>query len=248
MSFDKKFDDRFNHVVRPAIESEELVGESLIAYRVDNSRSGDSILTDIANGIAHSRIILADLSVIDRGQDSDVAVRNGNVMYEVGMALASRLPSEVLLIRDDNEKFLFDVSTIPHQTIDFSDTSSAIETLRTTLVDRLVETNLTADARIEIAVESLTQQELSTLKILDALPNDLARDFALPKLNQPSSPVRQGLERLISKGCIKSTAINIETESLFYQINPFGRALVQRANDKLQAFTPRNESEVEKGE
>src|SRR5262249_28411935 len=114
MSFDTRFKDRFTKIIQPAIEDEIIEGISLTAFRVDNSKTGDSILTDIANGIAHSRVVLADVSVIDEGRYADTPIRNGNVMYEVGIALAARLPSEVLLVRDDNKKFLFDLSTIPH--------------------------------------------------------------------------------------------------------------------------------------
>ena len=56
--------------------------------------------------------------------------RNGNVMYEVGLALACRHSSEVLLVRDDHDAFLFDVSTIPHTTINFANKSVAIDALR----------------------------------------------------------------------------------------------------------------------
>jgi hypothetical protein len=113
MSFDPRFNDRFTQVIKPAIEAEPLHGHVLEAYRVDNSKTGDSILTDIVDGIAHSRIVLADLSVVDEGRYTDTPFRNGNVMYEVGVALAARQPSEVLLVRDDRKRFLFDVSTIP---------------------------------------------------------------------------------------------------------------------------------------
>lgn len=120
MSFEPKFNDRFSNIIRPAIEKEAISGHKLIAYRVDNSKTGDSILTDIVDGIAHSRLVLADVSVVDEGRYTGTPIRNGNEMYEVGIALACRMPSEVLLIRDDSKKFLFDVSTIPHMPIDFS--------------------------------------------------------------------------------------------------------------------------------
>ena len=57
--------------------------------RVDLSKTGDiSILTDIMDGIAHSEMFLADIS--STGYDSKTAepYRNGNVMYEVGLAVA----------------------------------------------------------------------------------------------------------------------------------------------------------------
>lgn len=149
MSFQKTFKKRFEKVIKPAIESEPFSGIELQAYRVDNSKTGDSILTDIVHGIAHSRLVLADVSVVDTGLDTKKPVRNGNVMYEVGVALACRNPSDVLLIRDDKERFLFDVSTIPH----------------------------------------------------------------------------------ITKGCINTLAVNEETGTAFYALNPFGYALAKFAEN-----------------
>ena len=127
MSFEQRFNDRFDSIIKPAIEDELIAGVQLTAFKVNNSLTGDSILTDIADGIVHSAIFLADVSVIDEGRYAETPIRNGNVMYEVGLALASRQPSEVLLVRDDTKKFLFDVSTIPHITIDFTKQSAAIQ-------------------------------------------------------------------------------------------------------------------------
>ncbi len=99
--------------------------------------------------------MLADVSVIDEGRYTETPIRNGNVMYEVGMALACRSPSEVLLVRDDSKRFLFDVSTIPHMTIDFADVNAAISELRNALGDRVKESQLINDARVQIAARTL---------------------------------------------------------------------------------------------
>ena len=52
MSFDTRYQKRFEDVIVPAIESLSVNGEQLTACRVDLSRTGDSILTDINDGIA----------------------------------------------------------------------------------------------------------------------------------------------------------------------------------------------------
>ena len=152
MSFEARYKERFERVFKPAIEEREIAGLRLKAFRVDTSKTGDSILTEIVAGISHSRLVVADVSAVDEGRYTDVPMRNGNVMYEVGVALACRLPSEVLLVRDDTKKFLFDVSSIPHTTLDFTDTATAIDLLRARIADRLQETDLTQEARIQIAV------------------------------------------------------------------------------------------------
>jgi hypothetical protein len=127
MSFEARYKDRVESIFKPAVEEREIAGLRLKAFCVDNSKTGDSILTEIVSGIAHSRIVLADVSAIDDERPAGTrAIRNGNVMYEVGVALACRQPSEVLLVRDDDTKdFLFDLSSIPHATIDFHNTTAA---------------------------------------------------------------------------------------------------------------------------
>jgi hypothetical protein len=108
MSFAEKYKQRYENIIKPAIEDVPINGINLKAYRVDNSKTGDSILTDIANVIAHSRLVLADISVIHSDKELKTKFRNGNVMYEVGIALACRQTSDVLLIRDDsNNELIF---------------------------------------------------------------------------------------------------------------------------------------------
>jgi hypothetical protein len=82
MSFEERFRSRFDNILCPAIEGKKFGDLALSAYRVDNSRTGDSILSDIVNNIAHSRLVLADLSVIDEGRYQETPIRNGNVRQQ----------------------------------------------------------------------------------------------------------------------------------------------------------------------
>ena len=163
MSFDLEYQDRFHAVIAPAIRGLVVDGEILQPYRVDISKSGDSILTEISNGIAHSRLVLADISSMGKDSRSGHPYRNGNVLYEVGIALACRNPVDVLLVRDDHDPFLFDVSTVPHVTLDFTDTDRAVRLLSEQLQARIQEQNFVTDARIEIAFASLSPAELHWL-------------------------------------------------------------------------------------
>lgn len=238
MSFDPRFNDRFYGVIRPAIEDQPLAGRQITAFRVDNSKSGDSILTEIISGIAHSRLVLADVSIVDEGRFTQEPVRNSNVMYEVGIALACRTPSEVLLIRDDTKKFLFDVSTIPHMLIDFTDKERAILELRSALEDRLKETKHLHDARVQMLARTMTQDELRILRALATLEPDQARDLSIKALGQLSAPDARGVGGLLNKGCIRSIAVNAESGSLFYALTPFGRILVAEIETLLATVTP----------
>src|SRR5690606_1495460 len=100
MSFDPRFERRWEAIFRPAIESISVGGQQLRAVRVDIRKSGDSILSEINDGIGHSQLVLADISIVDRHMTDGTqrSFRNGNVMYEVGIALACRQPVEVVLV------------------------------------------------------------------------------------------------------------------------------------------------------
>jgi len=111
MSFDEQFEKRWTDVIGPAIANVKPNGNALAAIRVDSRRISDSILTEILSGIGTARLVLADVTTIGY-MDGGRAIRNANVLYEVGLAHAQRLPEEVLLFRSDNDNLLFDVANV----------------------------------------------------------------------------------------------------------------------------------------
>ena len=210
ISFDEDSNKRYEDIIRPSIEDESFNGVSLKAYRVDNSKTGDSILTDIIDKIAHSLLILADVSVIDKGKLTDKPFRNGNVMYEVKIALACRPPSEVLLIREDNEKLLFDVSTIPHLQINFNNREIAIRYLREAISDRIRERSLINDIRVQINALQLTDDDVRLLKIMGELKKGCAFDPRIEPVEGTkilSAPDARGIQTLIEKQLIQNIGI-----------------------------------------
>jgi hypothetical protein len=108
MPFHEEFTSIWTDAVRPAIEVD--TGTKLRAHRVDASILSGSVITAILDGIAHSRIVLADISVSSEGRWR--GQRNGNVMYEIGLAHATRQSTEILLIRSDDEPINFDIAQI----------------------------------------------------------------------------------------------------------------------------------------
>ncbi len=110
MSFDPSFDARWPHVLAPAVRAVLVNDRPLDPHRVDLRRVSDSILTEILDGIARCRVFLADLTSF--GEINGRAVRNANVMYEVGLAHAVRQPEEVLLFRSDDLDLLFDITNV----------------------------------------------------------------------------------------------------------------------------------------
>lgn len=110
MSFDERFSHRWNNVIRPGIRRISSGDNRLEPVRIDERNISDSIMTEILLEISHARLVLADISSV--GKVGDRAVRNGNVMYEVGLAQAIRLPEEVILVRSDEDYLLFDVQGV----------------------------------------------------------------------------------------------------------------------------------------
>jgi hypothetical protein len=231
MSFDAAYKARFDDVIRPAIEDDLTYnGAKLKAVRVDLSKSGDSILTDIIEGIAHSIMVLADVSVVGYDSKSGHSYRNANVMYEIGIALACRQSAEVLLVRDDTHKFLFDVSTIPHLKLDFADAVAARAHLAEELSSRLREINLVRDARAQVAIASLTGTERKLLGVFAHQPMEAT--FGLP---QQSIPVALAVSRLLDKQLIRTSGMSKEGQAMFCW-TPLGKAMADHIDTLVPVF------------
>ncbi|MEA3323966.1 MAG: hypothetical protein U9Q37_02350 [Euryarchaeota archaeon] len=78
--------------------------------RVDVRCISDSIVTEIFQGIAHHLVVFADVTTI--AYVDDKPIRNANVLYEVGLAHAIRLPEEVILFRSDEDQLIFDITNV----------------------------------------------------------------------------------------------------------------------------------------
>ncbi|KQC08187.1 MAG: hypothetical protein APR62_05250 [Smithella sp. SDB] len=196
MSFDSNYDKRWNEIYVPSISSLVYNGEPLKPFRVDISKTGETIITEIINGISHSQLILADVSVVGFDSKTNEYFRNGNVMYEVGLALACRNSTDVLIVRDDKKELLFDISTIPHVDLDFTNNETAITILRNALQDRLNEQSFINDARVQKAINTMTEFEaLLLLFYSDRIPDKLVK-------NEMARMPHDFTERLIDKGLV----------------------------------------------
>lgn len=230
MSFDERFNGRFTNVIQPAIEEMPIGGKSLKAIRVDITKSGESILTEISNGIAHSFLVLADVSSIDVGRFGGKPIRNSNVSYEVGVALACRSPEEVLLIRDDSDPLIFDTSSIPHLTIDFDNATDAIEKIRAALQDRARERDIQKDARTMTALSHLTPDDLDLLRALAEISPDQSADLRIepiPGRKMMAIPTAKSLENLLRIDLVVAHALTADN-SLTYKLTDIGRSVAGR--------------------
>lgn len=224
MPFRDDFTLRWQEIIRPAIENEPINGLHLRAVRVDIRKSGDSILTEIANGIAHSQLVLADISLSDRWQAGDEPLhgRNGNVMYELGLAMACRQPVEVVVIRDDNEALLFDVSSIPVLRYDLDDGPIANQSkIRAALEDRLQERKLVKDFRIAAARESLSTMELNLVLWARQYGEFWWAGDSLPAAAAVALPT------LLQKRVFRMSQVGGNGEPHKYAWTKFGRAIAE---------------------
>ena len=233
MTFAPTYQPRYDNVIAPAIKALLLNNSPLVPYRVDVSQSGDSILTDISDGIAHSQLVLADISTVGKDSVTGVPYRNGNVMYEVGMALACRQPSEVLLVRDDHDRFLFDVSTVPHVSIDFTDAATARRRLTEELLKRLREQRFVNDGRVQMAVASLSGEEISLLMRMDYAPNIVWGQ----KVQGVANWYSQATSRLLDKQLIRAAGQFAEDQPAFV-FTPLGYVVQQLVKKGLRKFDP----------
>jgi hypothetical protein len=233
MTFAPQYQQRFDTVIAPAISAITVDAQRLTAYRVDLSKTGDSILTDIIDGIAHSQLVLADVSSVGKDSITGIPYRNGNVMYEVGIALACRHPSEVLLVRDDEDKFLFDVSSVPHMKIDFTDPGNAVVLLREELLARFRERMLLHDARMDLAIAGLSNDEATMLKMVaDQAPG---RVWGRPNTGSVDFFGMASLPRLLDKQLIRAMG-QFEEGHPAYAATPLGSVVAQLVKTGLRQF------------
>ncbi|MGA2243115.1 MAG: hypothetical protein ABSH11_13905 [Verrucomicrobiota bacterium] len=110
MSFADEFNSVWENAIKPAIENDLEGGGKYKAHRVDVTILSGSIVTEIFDGIAHATLIFADISMMTtevwKGQ------RNGNVMYEIGLATAIRPETDMVIFKSDNEDINFDLLQI----------------------------------------------------------------------------------------------------------------------------------------
>jgi hypothetical protein len=156
-------------------------------------------------------------------------------LYEVGLALACRQPHEVLLVRDDRDKFLFDVNTVPHVHIDFTDVERARETIKTELVARLREQCYVNDARVQLALGSLSDQEIKLLGQMSELPPGQARGWEIG--GTVLSVYEAAIKRFLDKRLIKLVG-QFEKGLPGYELTPLGRTVAVLAKSGLPRFQP----------
>ena len=235
MSFAPQFDARWANVIAPAISAITFEGQQLSAQRVDMRQVSDSILTEILDGIGSCRIFVADITTI--GYLDEIPIRNANVMYEVGLAQATRLPAEVVLFRSDDDPLNFDVSTVRVQRYDPDGSpSTAIDTVAQTVLSSLREVDLGRSMAVRKVASSLDATSWAVLisgNGGERIPPPAARTMgdmlggsrqaaAIQALLQAGA-IAAEFEPFTPERVAQNPAIE---ESVRYRITPLGQAVV----------------------
>jgi hypothetical protein len=121
-------------------------------YRVDLGTASDSILTEILDGIGRCRVVVADITSI--GHVEGRPVRNANVLYEVGLAHASRLPEEVIIFRSDRDALVFDITNVR---VHHYDPDGAPDTARDQVAGMIAEALRELELRKHLAVRRVAE-------------------------------------------------------------------------------------------
>lgn len=244
MSFDPRFTRRWETVIAPAIESVQPNNIPLRAHRVDTRHIGDSILTEILGGISRARIVFADITSL--GHLDDKPMRNGNVLYEVGIAHAVRLPEEVLLFRSDSDPLLFDVSNVRVNNYDpDNDPEQARKQVAGAIVEAVRELDLKRELSVRSAAESLDYS--CWMMLAESHANGGARHLPTRTMVQAmgNAAWNSAISRLLAVGAIRTeynqitaemlTAEKCESgEHLFsYQPTGFGTAVLHYASERM---------------
>jgi hypothetical protein len=249
MSFDQRFEKRWLEVISPGISKVRVNDKKLQPVRVDTRRISDSILTEILSGVSNSRLFIADVTTI--GHVDKRPIRNGNVMYEVGIAHSVRLPEEVLLFRSDKDPLLFDLANVRVNTYSpDEEPDKARALISDSIVAALRELDLRRNLAVRKAAESL---DLESWWLLAEAQS--GKGVTHPKMKTMRQALGNAsraaaIQRLLELGAVRTTYLTLTPEKyehikdsesadiLTYECTEFGRAVLAECKHRLGIDAP----------
>ena len=171
MPFATEFTDVWEQAISPAI-----IRCGLKPFRVDIRKASDSILVDILDGVAHARLILVDLSPVHCPQTNRIQALfsntsqkpqfpNENVMYELGLAHATRQAEEVILVRNHaGNRLLFDVSGLRAHSYPSNNLEEASFIFEDLIQDALATVDRTKSLQVGKAIQAITIAEMKLIR------------------------------------------------------------------------------------
>lgn len=230
MSFDREFESVWTDAIKPAIEMDTAGNPA--AHRVDITTLSGSIITEILDGIAHAKLVFAEVSV---GGPTNrwAGQRNGNAMYELGLAHALRQPQELVVVRSDHEVINFDINSIRIQSYDRDDLVDARGRFAGWLNNAITTIDQTKHLKVMQAYESL---DSDTLRL--AAPHANADYFYFDDattmrevMSQLAHGEKASIRHLLSLGMLRfdfKVSDDKHAYKYAYHWTPFGKAVLIR--------------------
>jgi hypothetical protein len=256
MSFAKEFEERWQHIIEPLIREDLHLKPNCVDY----NRSGETVIHDMMDGIAHSRLVLTEItsSQMTDAVGHILPQRNGNVMWELGVAHMMRMPNEVIIIRSDMDRTIFDLTQYRAFDYDPEDFAASRSMLKTLMEDRLKAIDQTKSYHVKECAQSLDLQ--SWMILLQACGTGKVRPLAVKTIGDALIGVRiiPAISRLLEMGVLSTAFTQVTVEilqssieesaenMLEYTIIPFGIAVVKHIGEKMGLDSPELQSKLEK--
>jgi hypothetical protein len=240
MSFDRTFDDVWENVFSPAVADTVWQGAPLLAHRVNLTRKSDSVITEVVQEIAQSRLVMVDISTmgwLHGGAPHQRPVRNANVMYELGIAHAARLSEEVIIVRGDSDPLDFDIAGVRvHQYP--TDKSAARNLIQSLLTDALASVDQRRHVAVKRALRTMNPQMYLYLQHFGDM-----RPPATRTMGQMLQAIeeQEAMRHLLSEGMMEAKFGPLPdnfmerpvTELVRYEKTPFGAAVFAAARQEM---------------
>jgi hypothetical protein len=250
MSFAPEFDARWQQVILPCIQDDL----KLKANRVDYNTSGESVVHDILDGIAHARLIVADITSYRMMDDNGHfwPQRNANVMWELGLVHVMRMPDEVLVVRSDNDPSIFDLTQFRAFQYDPTQIVASRQLLAALAQDRLRSVDQIASDYVKRCADSLDDHTVMVLGI--ACNNGWVMQPEGKTIAQAlgAMPTRSAISRLLEMGALSTEYIKVTAEFLArtdldkatteqlsrHCVTPLGLALMRHVATRMNLDNP----------
>lgn len=201
MPFSSQFESRWKEIFIPAIGLCNLK-----PYRTKELLVSNSIPIDILDGIGRAKFLLFDIS--NEGKYGP----NSNVMYELGIAHATRLPEEVIIMRDeDSEGTPFDIRHIRWNNFSTQKTEESREKIEKLIRNAEKQTDLTKDIMVK---NTLNLLDFDMISFLDTVRECINDGFGLYSFDLN----HKGLYSLPHKDCSEGYLIKLARDLINLRI------------------------------